>query len=269
VGKYTYMGNGTVASNAEVGNYCAIARNVEIGSKSHPTDLLSIHPFQYEQSHFTGQPGYETGSADWETVSPSRRVTIGHDVWIGHKVCIQGGVTIGTGAIIGTGAVVTRDVPPYAVVAGVPARVIRYRFEDDVVSELLRSEWWLLEPSDLAGVDFARVQAAVSEINAMRAGFLGAVRRSLASWMTCRERGSLDGSPAEGSILRCDVEKSYACPGAIGDYSEVDVDLYGCGDVRRAGISRAQFDAVHNAYVVEVFGLGGPVVAGLTRFRLV
>lgn len=81
-----------------------------------------------------------------------KQTIIGSDVWIGHNVSIKAGVTVGTGAVIGTGAVVTKDVPPYAIVAGVPAKVIRFRFSPDVIKALLKSEWWTLSDDDLLSV---------------------------------------------------------------------------------------------------------------------
>ena len=85
---------------------------------------------------------------DNENVYPYKRVKVGNDVWIGTKVIVMGGVTIGDGAVIGAGSIVTKDVPPYAIVAGVPAKIIRYRFSEEIVKELQNIKWWNL-PEDI------------------------------------------------------------------------------------------------------------------------
>lgn len=81
-----------------------------------------------------------------------KRTYIGNDVWIAHNVSVKAGVTIGTGAAIGTGAVVTKNIPPYAIVAGVPAKIIRYRFDKRIICELLESKWWELSDDKLHDV---------------------------------------------------------------------------------------------------------------------
>ncbi|MGQ7295895.1 CatB-related O-acetyltransferase [Quadrisphaera sp. KR29] len=262
VGKYTYFGNGCVASNADIGNYCAIGRYVEIGSKPHPLDMMSVHPFQYEATHFVEQPGYQTDRVEWRTVDSDARVTIGHDVWIGHKACIRPGVTIGTGAVIGSGAIVTRDVAPYAVVAGSPARLLRHRFEDDVRSALLASQWWHLDPADLSGVDYADVPSAIAEVGRRRARLQTLVEAALREWSWCLEDETRHG------VLWFDVEKSYACPDAVAGCSTVVLDSPWSDGLERRPIIDAWFDPVTNAFGVWSGALPGPVTAGSLRLRL-
>ena len=112
----------------------------------HPMDWVSTSPVFY-----AGRDSVAMKYSEYERPEPARTV-IGHDVWIGERAMVRQGVSIGTGAVVGMGSVVTRDVEPYAVVAGVPARTIRLRFSPGVVSRLLASEWWALEDEILRRV---------------------------------------------------------------------------------------------------------------------
>ena len=145
VGPYTYICENTIIERTTIGGFCSIARDVLIGLASHPTDYVSTYPGFYSadvaSSHFFGS------TSKFDDKIP---VEIGHDVWIGARAVIIGGVKIGTGAIIATGAVVTKDVPPYAIVGGVPARILRYRFEPKLCEALLASKWWELNDETLS-----------------------------------------------------------------------------------------------------------------------
>ena len=127
-----------------IGRYCSIAPGVYIAPMEHPVEMLS--------TSFALGGGLHTfgGRPDPQLQGVTRSVTFGHVVWLGARVGILGGVTIGTGAIVAAGALVTRDVPPYAIVGGIPAKVIRMRFPEKTVERLLASRWWRWSPAALA-----------------------------------------------------------------------------------------------------------------------
>jgi phosphonate metabolism protein (transferase hexapeptide repeat family) len=136
---YSYIMNDSEVAYTTFGKFCSIAPMTRIHPVNHPMTRPS-------QSHFTYRASwYFDGADDDATLFAWRRaqaVTIGHDVWIGHGAIVLPGRTIGTGAVVGAGAIVTKDVAPYAVVAGNPARVIRQRFPDDIAERLQALAWW-------------------------------------------------------------------------------------------------------------------------------
>jgi len=164
IGAFTYFVGGTIDFCESIGRYCSIAAGVRIGDPAHPTDWLATSPFQYDAGRF----GWHPSAAEAQPVAAhgfaKASPVIGHDVWIGADALILQGVNVGHGAIIAAGAVVTKDVPPYAIVGGVPAQVLRYRFEEDLIAELLDVAWWQYSPNQLAGVPFDDPRAAVAEI---------------------------------------------------------------------------------------------------------
>jgi acetyltransferase-like isoleucine patch superfamily enzyme len=132
-GAYSYMrSGGELYGNTSIGRFCSIGQNVVIGleKNKHPTTWLSTSLFS---------KGIEK---NYQSVASNHKTTIGNDCWIGRDAAIMTGVTIGDGAIIGARALVTTDVPPYAIYAGVPAKLIRYRFSFDLIDKLCRSKWW-------------------------------------------------------------------------------------------------------------------------------
>lgn len=167
IGAFTYFYNGLSVRCASIGRYCSIATEVRIGDYEHPTDWLSTSAFQYNSARFD----FHDSANDYDKVPDGERTTfrgggpvIGNDVWIGARAIITRDVTIGDGAVVAASAVVTRDVAPYAVVGGVPARFIRQRFDDDTIKKLLDLEWWRFTPNQLDGVPFDDVDAAIEEI---------------------------------------------------------------------------------------------------------
>ena len=131
VGKYTYISARSGAVYAKIGNFCSIASNVGIGGGSHMLDAVSTSPVFNKGRNLFG-----TNFSNIE-FSPYKTTIIGNDVWIGNRALILQGVTIGDGAVVGAGSVVTKDVEPYTIVAGNPARVIRKRFDEETVEKLL------------------------------------------------------------------------------------------------------------------------------------
>ena len=138
IGRYTYLGKNNSLCDVTIGAFCSIASYCAIGGGAHPLDIVSTSPVfcagrNVLGTHFSEFPA-----------ELNRPVTIGSDVWIGEGVFICDGVSVGDGAVIGAHAVVTHDVPPYAVVAGAPARVLRMRFDAQTVERLLQVRWWEL-----------------------------------------------------------------------------------------------------------------------------
>ena len=148
-----------------IGKFCSIASGVTIGATEHPMSFLSTHAFTYEKDcdkKNYGNISNQNNIYDISHLTPP--CEIGHDVWIGSNAFIKAGVKIGTGAVIGANAVVTKDVPPYAIVGGVPAKIIRHRFAPEIIEQLLKSEWWNLPKEFLAALPFDDVKLCLSLI---------------------------------------------------------------------------------------------------------
>jgi acetyltransferase-like isoleucine patch superfamily enzyme len=141
IGDCSYLNSGTIVASGRVGRFCSIGSNCQIGMADHPLEFLSTSPLLYGPRNVFGDGSH------WEHYGAAPE--IGCDVWIGARVFIGQGVTVGHGAVIGAGAVVVKDIPPYAIAAGVPARVLRYRFSPATVEQLLYKRWWELPVSDL------------------------------------------------------------------------------------------------------------------------
>jgi phosphonate metabolism protein (transferase hexapeptide repeat family) len=139
LGDYSYIVNDSDVAYATIGKFCSIAAMTRINPGNHPMERASQSHFSYRASAYFAGAADEAEFFAWRR---SHRVTIGHDVWIGHGAIVLPGRAIGTGAVIAAAAVVTKDVAPYTIVAGNPARVIRARFTDEIAARLQRLAWW-------------------------------------------------------------------------------------------------------------------------------
>ncbi|MFO1171705.1 MAG: DapH/DapD/GlmU-related protein [Hyphomicrobiaceae bacterium] len=159
LGDYSYIVNDGDVIYTTIGKFCSIAAHVRINPGNHPMDRASQSHFTYRASAYFDDATDEETFFDWRRSTP---VTIGHDVWIGHGAIILPGRSVGTGAVVAAGAIVTKDVPPYAIVAGNPARLIRPRFTPAVVSGLQKIAWWDWPHERLQAAlqDFRRLDAA-------------------------------------------------------------------------------------------------------------
>lgn len=136
MGRYTYVGARTSITDAQIGQFCSIGGKVNIGGGMHPMNMVSTSPVFLKGRNFLRK---HYAAFEYE---PSKTVVIGNDVWIGENAYIKAGITIGDGAVIGAHAVITHDVEPYAVMAGVPAKVLYKRFDDEIMDQLLAIKWW-------------------------------------------------------------------------------------------------------------------------------
>ena len=157
LGDYSYVMNDADLVYTDTGRFCSIAAHTRLNPGNHPLDRAALHHFTYRSAL------YGLGDDDQSFFEARRqcRVTLGHDVWIGHGAVVQAGVTIGTGAAVGSGAVVTRDVAPFTVVAGVPARPLRCRFDEETIAGLLELAWW--------SWDHERLRAALPDLRRLGA----------------------------------------------------------------------------------------------------
>jgi hypothetical protein len=156
LGDYSYIVNDSDAAYTTIGKFCSIAAMTRINPGNHPMQRASQSHFTYRASAYFEGVADDTDFFAWRRAHP---VAIGHDVWIGHGAIVLPGRSIGTGAVIAAGAVVTKDVAPYAIVAGNPARVIRARFPDGIAARLQRLAWW--------DWSHARLQAALPDFQTL------------------------------------------------------------------------------------------------------
>ena len=138
LGDFTYIAGNTNISKTTIGKFCSIGPYCKIGLGKHPTkDFVSTHPV-----FFSTLKQAQVTFADRNYFDEFAYIIIGNDVWLGANVIVVDGVKIGDGAIVAAGSVVTKDIPPYTIVGGVPAKIIKYRFEKEEIEKLLQLKWW-------------------------------------------------------------------------------------------------------------------------------
>jgi phosphonate metabolism protein (transferase hexapeptide repeat family) len=146
LGDFSYFERQAEAIYADIGKFCSIAAQTRINALEHPLERPTTHKASYRPNEYFRYLGVDR---EFRERRRQARVSVGHDVWIGHGAVVLPGVRIATGAVVGANAVVTRDVAPYAIVAGVPAKPLRQRFADRVAERLLASQWWDLPDEKL------------------------------------------------------------------------------------------------------------------------
>lgn len=144
--RYSYIGNFCSVVNTKIGSFCSIADYCIIGGANHPMNWVSTSPVFHEGKNILNKNFSEF------SFNPYLETKIGNDVWIGARCLIKSGISIGDGSIIGMGSVVTRDVEPYTIVAGVPAKLIRKRFDDETIEKLLDTKWWNLSNQKIENI---------------------------------------------------------------------------------------------------------------------
>jgi len=156
IGRNSFMNEGVIREHTIIGRYCSMGRKVTIAAPIHPLNYMTTH------LGLLGTGG--KGEPAPEHLENLRETHIGNDVWIGDNVFIKRGVRIGDGAVIGASAVVTKDVPPYAIMIGVPARLLRYRFDETTCQRLIKSAWWTYPETFLATLPLRDVAATLDRL---------------------------------------------------------------------------------------------------------
>jgi acetyltransferase-like isoleucine patch superfamily enzyme len=175
VGAFTYMRDGGELSDCKIGRYCSIGQRVLISPGDHPIDFLSTHPFASDRSGISAGMGGLEAYARIACTRISKRTpgkgttTIGHDVWIGSHAIVLRGVEIGHGAVIAAGSVVTKNVAPFQIVAGIPAKPIRFRFPEPVRRKLMSLAWWDYDLTALGKKrDYSDIDAMIDRLEALK-----------------------------------------------------------------------------------------------------
>jgi len=164
IGSYSNIGVASYAADSQVGRYCSIGARVSIGGYEHPQDWLGLTSYQW------GKNTEELVSPEAQAQlsgnqAPKQPLThIGSDVWIGDNAVVKKGVSIGNGVIIGAGSVVTKDVPEFAIVIGVPARIARFRFPNDLRIAISDSKWWDFDLEEIAHLPFPQVGVSLTRL---------------------------------------------------------------------------------------------------------
>lgn len=167
IGKCSYSGKDSYIYDPDktvIGSFVSIGHNVRIGHGNHPINYLSSSPYLY-----LDRLGYKTkgtvSHGEWDILD---QIIIGNDVWIGDKVWIKNGITVGDGAIIGACSVVTHDIPPYAIAIGNPAKILKYRFSEEIISDLLELKWWDLPDEIIKTLQYDDINKSIEQLKSIR-----------------------------------------------------------------------------------------------------
>ncbi len=166
IGKNTYSRTDLVVQNenTSIGSFCSIGEKVVLGHGEHPINFLSTSPYFYFTNIRWKREDMPSHDEFWD-LEP---ISIGNDVWIGNDVFVKNGVKISDGAIIGAKSVITKDVPPYAIVAGAPAKIIKYRFDENIIKELLELKWWELDDEIIKQIPYDNIEEAIKFLKEVR-----------------------------------------------------------------------------------------------------
>ena len=168
IGSFSYSYS-PLPNGLKVGRYCSIAKGLTFLDSHHPIDLLTTSAITFRPKNILWRDLLiEAGrplDKNWDIYANKNFPVLGHDIWIGQNVTLRMGIRIGNGAIVAANSVVTKDVPDYAIVGGNPAKIIRYRFSDDIVENLIQSEWWNLDPRKIVNFFSKPVERFLDEIN--------------------------------------------------------------------------------------------------------
>lgn len=159
VGRCTYSSSDIyiASKDTSIGSFCSIGAGCVLGHGNHPLEFLSSSPYLYFDELQYKSKDMQTHSEYW-SLEP---IKIGNDVWIGTGAFIKNGIVVGDGSIIGARSVVTKDVPPYAIVAGCPAKIIRYRFDKKIIEKLLKIQWWNLSDEQIKRIPYDNINNAI------------------------------------------------------------------------------------------------------------
>jgi acetyltransferase-like isoleucine patch superfamily enzyme len=145
LGSFSYVGKNCLIQNTIIGKYCSIANNVSIGLGKHPTKHFTTSPLFYKRNNT-----FKINLVDKDLeFSEYKKTIVENDVWIGYGAIVLDGIKISNGAIIGAGSIVTKDIPPYAIAVGIPAKIIKYRFDNNKIDKLIKSSWWDNDPYEI------------------------------------------------------------------------------------------------------------------------
>lgn len=165
IGAFSYVVQGAFVEGCDIGRFCSIATGVRVMGKNHPLDRISTSTWSYGHNIFDlMKQDFDVEVKQDRKFGGDKKTIIDHDVWIGEFATIKRGIKLGLGSIVGANSVVTKDVPPFAIVGGNPAKILKYRFNDVVIGRLIKSKWWEFNPKTLARLDMTDIYAFLDEI---------------------------------------------------------------------------------------------------------